>query len=213
MYVELKTHIDQALSEFTSGEHYEQLLEAKEEYFSFTGQALEEDEDYEFRMNSFNDWYLFQFVSKGGKRPPIEIYLEDKDIEGDIKVALLGYNHSMFQYMGKSFRRHYILKDILHNKRITLANDHPEISLFKGDIFMGRSLRYKAKTYLTAGMAFLPKEISSILKKQARKVRKLRDPDEEINFLLFTESLKTKWQRYGHVELEKIFIYPELRKA
>ncbi len=209
MHKELEKHLICALQEFASGKHYDQLIEAKDTYFNLTGWPLEEDEDYESRMNSFNDWYLFQFVSKQGNRPPIETYLENREVEEDMKVSLLSYNHSVFQYMGENRKGQYTLKDILHNKKLTLASGHPAVLPIKGEIFMGRTLEYKAGIYLTTGMTFLPRETISILKKEVKKVRRLRDPGAEIKFLLFTEFLKTKWQRYRHVELDKIFVYPK----
>ena len=48
-----------------------------------------------------------------------------------------------------------------------------------------------------------------IVKKQAKKVRKLEDAQAEKDFLIQTESLKTKCKRYNHVDVKRIFVYPD----
>ena len=209
MHQELQEHFEKVLREFSGEEHYQELINAKEEYFVLTGKALEEDEDYESRMSSFNDWYILQFISKEGNRPPIEVYLEKNGIEGELKKSFLEHNHSLFEYSGKSMRGIPVLRDILHDKKVYLDKDHSVISLLKGDIFLGRTLEFEGNNFLMNGMCFLPKEVKSVLKKNAKKVRKQKNPTEEINFLLFVESLKTKWQRYGHIDIEKIFVFPK----
>ena len=71
----LQLHLDQAMKEYMTGNHYDTLIEAKSEYFVLTGQANEDDDDYEARMNSFNDWYILQFMSKRNTRTVIKDYL------------------------------------------------------------------------------------------------------------------------------------------
>lgn len=35
----------------------------------------------------------------------------------------------------------------------------------------------------------------------------MNNKDEEIKFLFKIESLKTKWLRYGHIDVNKIFVF------
>ena len=50
-------------------------------------------------------------------------------------------------------------------------------------------------------------KLENIIKKQVKKVRKLKEPENEKAFLLGLENLKTKWQRFGHVDASKIFVF------
>lgn len=212
MHQDIKSHIENLLEIYTNNEYYENLVEAKEYYFSKTGKATEDDDDYELRMNAFTDWYLFQYIPSDRKEPYAQTYAFDKNLVADFEKAFKNLNHSVFEYCGSSLTGKAVLKDILHNNKITLPKEHPEISLVKGDLFLGRSFPYKLENYLHSGMCILPKEVKSIINKEAKKVRKLSDPQEELEFLFFTESLKTKWSRYGHVEISRIFVYPERKK-
>lgn len=201
----IKEHLDKALSLYTSGDYYKILIEAKEEYFNKTGIAFEDDDDFESKMSSFNDWFLLQFISKRFERPFIREYLESFQVSDDIALCLLNINHSLFEYTGKSFSGRHQLKDILHDKKIELAKDHESPPMLKGDLAICRLVGYQENNYLLEGMTFIPKEVLPTLKKQSKIVRKKDDPQQEYEFLIELEKLKTKWQRYGHIDPGKIF--------
>ena len=105
----------------------------------------------------------------------------------------------------KNFRGYDTLLDILHDKKITLPKGESLPSIIKDDIFVGRVLTYENQNYLMSGLCVIPKDVRGILKKECKRVRKLKNPGEELKFLLKVESFKTKWIRYGHVDATKIF--------
>lgn len=203
----LQEHLNSALSQFTTGDYYQVLKDAKELYFSKTGAVHEEDDDYESRMNAFNDWYLLQFNREEANSTLIKNYLEDEEVEDDLCRTLLDVNFSLFEYMGTNMWKQNVLKDMLHNQKINLAKGEPMPSLVKGDLFIGRVLMLENKFYMMNGVCTLPREIKGILTKECKKVRKKGDVEEEEKFLLQTEYLKTKWRRYGHIDATKIFNY------
>jgi hypothetical protein len=203
----LKEHFEKALGIYTNGVHYDTLLEAKKEYFEITGQANDDDDDFEARMNSFNEWYVLQFISKRGTRTVISDYLMNNSVNDTLARSLTAVNYSLFEYDGKSFRGHDVLYDMLHDKKIKLNKAVPLPSIIKDDIFVGRVLSYQNEENLMNGLCVIPKEVRSILKKECKKVRKLKNPNEELKFLLRVESYKTKWIRYGHVDATKIFLF------
>ncbi|MCO4794635.1 MAG: hypothetical protein KC493_13030, partial [Bacteriovoracaceae bacterium] len=147
----IKGHIEKALLEFSKDDHLETLLEAKREYFSLTGQANEEDEDFESRMNSFNDWYVLQFVSNKGTRTIIKEYVKRYTLPDNLKDCLMSVNHSLFEYTGKNLRRQDVLKDILHDKKVALPKDFPKPALIKNDLFVGRIITMGEENYLLDG--------------------------------------------------------------
>lgn len=205
MHALLKEHFLKALDIYTQGVHYDTLLEAKKEYFTITGQANDDDDDFEARMNSFNEWYVLQFISMRGTRTVISDYLINHQIDDFLAKSLTGVNYSLFEYVGKNFRGYDTLYDMLHDKKITLPKGESLPSIIKDDIFVGRVLTYEKQNYLMSGLCVIPKDVRGILKKECKKVRKLKNPGEELKFLLKIESFKTKWIRYGHVDATKIF--------
>ncbi|MGE3610876.1 MAG: hypothetical protein AB7I27_14900 [Bacteriovoracaceae bacterium] len=199
-------HLDKVLSYYTQGDFFQGLKEAKEKYFSLTGKLDEDKDEFESRMNSFNDWYIFQYRQPDGSKV-IEDYIRNNQLEEELSQALLNVNHSLFEFSKVSFGKQIVLKDILHDEKIKLVKNHPTISLMEGDIFAGRVIKYKDEYYLLRGVCILPQGVKSILKAQSKKIRKLNNFEEELNFLLQLEALKTKATHYSHIDPAKIFIF------
>ncbi len=183
------------------------MKEAKNKYFSQTGKLDEDKDEFEARMNSFNDWYIFQHCQKDGSKV-IEEYIRNNQLEEEISQALLNVNYSLFEFNRTSFSKQIFLKDILHDHKIHLKKDHPAVSLMEGDLFAGRVIKYKGEHFLLRGVCTLPQGVKSILKKQSKRVRKLNSFEEELKFLIQLEALKTKSMHYSHIDPAKIFIFP-----
>jgi hypothetical protein len=199
-------HLDKVLNLYTQGDHFDDLKEAKEKYFSITGKLDEDKDEFEPRMNCFNDWYIFQYRHQNGSKV-IEDYIRTHNLDVELAQALLNVNHSLFEFSKINFRKQIVLKDILHDEKITLVKSHPNISLMEGDVFTGRVIKYKGDFYLLRGLCILPQGVKSILKKQSKRIRKLNSFEEELNFLLQLECLKTKAMHYSHIDPAKIFIF------
>jgi len=199
-------YLDKVLTLYSQGDHFSDLKEAKDIYFSLTGKLDEDKEDFESRMNSFNDWYIFQHRQKDGSKV-IEDHVRNNDVEEELSQALLNVNHSLFEFSKSTFRKQTLLIDILHDEKIILKKDHPVISLVEGDVFTGRVIKYKGESYLLRGICTLPQAVKPILKKQSKKIRKLNNFESEMNFLLQLETLKTKSTHYSHIDPSKIFIF------
>ena len=187
IYKNLNQYLDQALVEYSNADHISTLLEAKKEYFSITGQANEDDEDFESRMTSFNDWYLLQFVSKSGTRTIIKDFIKKYDIPDNFKECLLNVKFSLFEYTGKNFGGKDVLKDIHYNQKYILPKPQEnknQLPLIKNDLFLGRILTVGDTHYVLDGICVLPKDVKSILRKESKKVRKMEDVFEDNKFLL-----------------------------
>lgn len=206
MLENVQKHLDKVLNLYTQGDHFENLKAAKEKYFAVTGKLDEDKDEFESRMNCFNDWYIFQYRHKDGSKV-IEDYIRNHDLDEELSQALLNVNHSLFEYSKINFRKQIVLKDVLHDEKITLVKNHPNISLVEGDVFTGRVIKYKGDYYLLKGVCILPQGVKPILKKQSKKVRKTNSFEEELNYLLQLECLKTKATHYSHIDPSKIFVF------
>jgi hypothetical protein len=202
----VQEHLDKVLNLYTQGEHFTDLKEAKDKYFSLTGKLDEDKEEFESRMNCFNDWYIFQYSQADGSKV-VEDYIRTGSLDVELSQALLNVNHSLFEFDKVNFRKQVVLKDILHDEKIALVKNHPIISLMEGDVFTGRVMKYKGEYYLLRGLCILPQGLKSVLKKQSKKVRKLNSFEQELNFLLQLEALKTKATHYSHIDPNKIFVF------
>ncbi|WP_127716567.1 hypothetical protein [Halobacteriovorax sp. HLS] len=205
MIEKVMEHLNKALDIYSVGEHYETMLEAKNQYFGLTGQVFEEDTDYESRMSAFNDWYLLQYVSENGC--PIWNYVREYEVEESVSKAMRTIKHSIYEYVGRNLRKQHVLMDIVHGRKIKLSKRAVIPSLLKDDLFIGRVIETEGEYFTLSGLCLLPGEVKGILKKQGKKVRLLNDQKKEMEFLLLVESLKTKWVRYGHLDAKTIFVF------
>jgi hypothetical protein len=202
----IDTHIEKMLTTYTQGEYFERLKQAKETYITLTGKLDEDKDEFESRMNCFNEWYLFQWKDESGKKI-VEDYIRREQLDEDLSQAFLNVNHTLLEFSKTNFRKQIVLLDILHDEKVNLAKGHRHIGLVEDDLFIGRVIRYQSDNYLLHGVCTLPQSIRSILKKQSKKVRKMNSFEEELKYLLGLESLKTKSMHYQHIEPSKIFVF------
>ena len=197
----LEDHLENFWNYSSQGAFYDNLVEARTVYFGKTGKIHDDDDDDENRMSNFNNWYLFQYGNV------LKNFVNAHSDKLELNTALNNANFSIFEYSGPGLRKRIILKDILHDKKITLSKNHSPPGLIKNDIFIGRHLEFQENLFLLSGVCVLPPEVKSILKKEAKRVRKLESISEEEAFLLKIESYNTKWKRFKHVQPKKIFIF------
>lgn len=199
-------HIDKILKLYTEGDYYDLLKKAKAKYIELTGKMDEDSSEYESRMNSLNDWFIFNYRREDTRRV-IDDYIQDHGIDAQLAKSFHNTNYSLFHFVKINFRKQIVLKDILHNEKYVLNKEDCELALLEDDIFVGRVVTYEGRNYLLKGVCTLPRETLSALKKQSRKIRKLNSIEQEENFLLTLEKLKVKSMNYGHINSEKIFVF------
>lgn len=200
-------HIEKILKVYTEGEYYELLKSAKDVYVDLTGKMDEDTSEYESRMNTFNDWFIFNFRREDTRRV-VDDYIQDHNIESELAKSFHNTNYSLFHFVKINFRKQIVLKDILHNEKFVLNIEECNLALLEDDVFVGRIISHDDKNFLLKGVCTMPRETFSILKKESKKIRKLNSLEEEESFLLTLEKLKTKSLHYGHLNSEKIFVFP-----
>lgn len=198
--------LEKMLIDYSSGDHYQKLLEAKNLYIEITGKLNDDDDEYESRMNLFNDWYLFTHRESNGKRL-VDDYIANHDLEPELAKAILNINYSLFQFKKKNLKQEIVLEDILHNEKVVLSKENGPLAVLKDDLFVGRVIMFEGKGYFLKGVCTLPQSVLSILKKESKKMRKLNNILEEEKFLLKIENLKVRSKNYGHLDASRIFVF------
>ena len=198
------SHFEKIISHFTQESHYEELTKAKNFYFQLTGKVNEDDHEYEARINCFLDWFVFHYMDTNGKRK-IENYLELFPMGEDLALSFLTTSYSLFHYVKNNWSKKIVLQDILHNTKIVLNSAQKSNGIVEDDVFVGRIFTYKEQKILLRGLCIMPQDVLGELKKEAKKIRKLKNFNLETDFLLKLEGLKTKSMHYGHINPVKIF--------
>lgn len=198
--------LNQAVEKYSSRTYLEDLMKAKSEYFELVGKIFDEDDDFESRMNGFNYWFLLERELSDGTNL-LKDFLNTQNLEEDVAKSLQMINHSLFEYRGLSLTKKHVFFDILHDTKFHVLSENFDFQLVKDDIFTGRTVTFNNINYVLNDISTLPNDVKSILVKESKKVRKLKDKKRDLQFLIMVEKLKTKWKRYGHIEARKIFTF------
>lgn len=207
----ITSHLEKIFEDYTKDSYYDDMKTAIEIYQQKTGRFDEDAAEYESRMHSFNDWFIFSYRKDNSERV-IDKYIRENDLNYDLAKAFSNTNYSLFHFKKINFRKQVVINDILRGKKIILAKDSGALPLVEDDLFVGRSVNYKDQIYLLHGICLLPRNTLSILKKESKKVRNMDDKRKEENFLLQVEALKHKALQYGHIDSSKVFNF-EVQEA
>lgn len=197
-------YLDKILEEYTTVSYYDQVVEAKDKYLKLTGPVSDDGEDYESRMNSFNDWYLFNYLPANSKSTMVSDYLAKYEVPNDVAISLENIVYSLYE-VKKMDKTKTVLKDIIHNYDVVLKGVYRHIGCVKDDIFIGRVLTFAKKDFLLQGVSTMPHGAKKLLVKRAKILGGEKDPNIEYAFLLKLELLKTRHRHYPHLDPNSIF--------
>src|SRR5918912_621002 len=134
-------YLEPIIDEFTTGEYYREVYNAKLEYFDKAGIVYEDDVEFEQRMCIFMDWYLFDRDLPGVDLPPIKYYFrknKDKFSSEELNIYrdFCSTIHSVFRlkrfsWSGKGF----VVLDLFSGKAYTVADTEITRGFARGDIF------------------------------------------------------------------------------
>jgi hypothetical protein len=196
------------LSDYKNGDNYQRLHNAKKSYIALTGMMNEEDHDYEARMNCFNDWFVFNHELPSGERV-YQKFINQNALDVDVRTILESVRYSIFDFTKYNFKKQIILNDYVDDCKITLSKESAQMGIVVDDFFIGHTVEIMGALYLLKGLRTIPAAIKPQLKKQLKKLKKKGDIRKLESFILHVENLKSKADRYAHIEPAKIFVFNE----
>ncbi len=202
MHPDISGHMEKAVEKYFYGEAFrEQVLEAKKIYFELTGMVNDRASDYEHRMQMFNDWFLFDYISDNRQIPYMTEYLnEGRDLSDGVKKALGNIVYSVFEFRKKSFSKNMVLKDFVSGEKYILSPEHFPFGILPGEVIVARVVDYEGSSFPLSGIRYIPKELKSIISKEAKKTKQLGNPSAERKFVLAIERFKSRCEQYTHID-------------
>ena len=200
-------HLSKALKIYTDNDYRDELISAKQDFFKITGNLNDDDEDYDLRMHSFNDWYLMQYTLSSVKRTPISDYIFSQNIDEKLAKILLGHKHSLFQYTGEKRNGAAVFRNLRDELNMMVKDKKIAPMFVKGDIFLARYLTLPDEIVFLPGLCVIPREVKSSLVKELARMKQRQSKRDEQSLMLKIEYLKTKSLRYSHLALGKIFSF------
>jgi hypothetical protein len=203
-------YLEPIIEEFTTGEYYREVYNAKQAYFEKAGVVYEDDSEFEQRMCIFMDWYLFERDLPGVDLPPIKFYFRrNKDHfsneELNIYRDFCSTIHSIFRLKRFTWSRDgLVVLDLFSNKTHTVVDAEINKGFARGDIFEARIIPFKGGLEFSRGFCFHPVEMESFILGEIKKVR-FQDKSRQTKLILQLAAMKLKHLRFQHIDIRHIY--------
>lgn len=193
---------------YSSGEYYEEAKKAKEEFFQVSGKVAEGSDQFESKMNSFLDWYVFERPLSDQELAPIKAYVIDEknslsSQELAIYEELAKSRNSMFELL-KIKNNDLYVRDLFDREKYVIEGFELAGGFTKGDIFQARLLKLEDRYVFNNAFVFHPQEAKKFIQKQIKKVRYLKDSHRS-KLLHALSAMKVKTEQYSHIEVKHIY--------
>jgi hypothetical protein len=203
-------YLEPLIEEFTTGEYYREVYNAKQEYFEKTGIVYEDDSEFEQRMCIFMDWYIFDRDLPGVDLPPIKYYFrKNKDRfsseELNIYKDFCSTIHTIFRLKRQTWnKKGFVVLDIFSNKTYTVTDLEINRGFTRGDIFEARIIPFKDSLSFSRGFCFHPIEMKSFILSEVKKVR-YQDKSRQTKLILQLSAMKLKHLRFSHIDIKHVY--------
>lgn len=203
-------YLEAIIEEFTTGEYYREVYNAKLEYFDKAGIVYEDDVEFEQRMCIFMDWYLFDRDLPGVDLPPIKYYFrKNKDRfssdELNIYRDFCSTIHSVFRLKRFTWnRKGFVVIDLFSSKTHTVTDSEITQGFTRGDIFEARIIPFKGYFEFSRGFCFHPADMESFILGEVKKVR-FQDKSRQTKLILQLAAMKLKHLRFPHIDIRHIY--------
>ncbi len=203
-------YLEPIIEDFTTGEYYREVYNAKLEYFEKAGIVYEDDSEFEQRMCIFMDWYLFDRDLPGVDLPPIKYYFrKNKDRfsseELNIYRDFCSTVHSIFRLKRFSWgRKGFVILDLFSNKTHTVTESEINKGFARGDIFEARIIPFQGSNEFSRGFCFHPAEVVPFISGEVKKVR-FQDKSRQTKLILQLSAMKLKHVRFPHIDVRHIY--------
>jgi hypothetical protein len=206
----LEPYIDRVIEEFTTGDYYSEVYNAKQEFFEKAGIVYEDDADYEQRMQMFMDWYIYDRDLPATDLPPIKYFYHQHSAElhGEEEMTykdLCKTIHSIFRMKRQTWnRKGVVVQDLFSGEKYTVNAPRINQGFSRGDIFEARLLPHKGQYEFSSGFCFHPIEMSSFITNEIKKVRH-QDQSKKTKLMLQLSAMKLKHIRFNHIDVQHIY--------
>ena len=202
-------YMDRLVEEVTTKEFSEEVIKAKNEYFSKIGVIFEDDKSFENRMISFIEWYCFDRISEKHQKSPLEHFIDTNtptwsNEELDIYTGFLNNIHSIF-YIKKLKKGETIIKDICNSNKFSISQNQPNLFFQKGDVFEARLIPFKEEYFFSGSFCFHPTQLYRKIKKELKK--RSSNQAEKLEFLFILSSMSLKLERSRQINYKDIYAF------
>ena len=170
----IKESLDTLIKIATNDLFSENILEARNEYKTNTGNVFEDDKTYESKMGLFLDWYIFSRIDLKDKKTILEKIIDrDKEIlSTNLLKAFEGFIKNIHGiFIAKKIQDHTALViNLFDNKKYEVVEPIEKFYFRKNELFEGRLLTIDNVFYFTGNYCFHPKESQKYIHQEVEKI-------------------------------------------
>jgi len=208
MIEKFQKRLEVITNEYTSGDYFREVYQAKKDYFDNLGVISEDDPDYENQMDVFMGWYLFDRPLEKHDLPPVFLYYRKNAStfspeDEEVFKALTFTKHSVFE-LSKHKDTSLVVRDLSNKEKYDVQDLEFRAGFSKGDVFEARLIP-DGKNYVFAnGFCFHPKEAFKFIESQMKKIR-ADDVAQRTKLLLKLGHMRNKQRRFPHIDVQHIY--------
>lgn len=200
--------IERITEEYTKGDFFREVFDAKKEYFEELGVIPEDDPDFENQMDMFMGWYLFDRPLRAFDLSPVILFYrkhkQELSPEDEPKfAALTEAKHSIYEIL-KVREGALMLRDLVNRQKFEVLDDRLKVGFSKGDLFEARLVPDGKNFVFIDGFCFHPKDAFKFIAEQMKKVRE-DDHAQRTKLLRQLGQMKTKNLRFPHIDVKHIY--------
>lgn len=188
----------------TKPSNSDELQMARDYYFGRTGQVFEDDPDFNQRMNTFLEWYVFDYKSGGAETSTMfEKFVDSKresfSNEEMIFLMTIGKHvHSIFK-VKPCGNGEIKIKDLVSGMVYRLESDD---NLEKGDLLERRLVCIENGCCFFQTYCLHPKLAYKPLSKELKKRKK---SGLKMDFFITLQAMQVKWRLSRRIEVRDIY--------
>ena len=200
-------YLDKLVAIGTGEPYLESVREAKAKYFREAGEVFEDDAFFEQRMNSFLEYYLFDWpAAAGGKSTTALVIERGRDrLPPDELVAFAGFDrnvHSIFELKKKKGEDVLVL-NLLDGEKYEVHERRQLAGMEKGDLFEARLLPFGDKLHFSRAFVHHPKTVRKFI---VTEMKAMKEPGAKPLALIHRLAyLRLKFDRMRRVDAVKIY--------
>jgi hypothetical protein len=205
--VSLEKYMETLIHFASSGSYEQELMAARQDFFSQFGQVSEEEDGYEEKLRRFLDWYIFDRPSTETGMPPVRTFYDKfvrtfNESDGQVYQGFCETVHSLF-IVKKCSDTGVTIQDMITRRKFFVEDDVPR-GFTKDEVFQGRLIPFQEGYRFGESFCFHPLSANKAIKKLLKRVD-LDQPDAVREFLADLLVRRQNSERYRHVDALRFY--------
>ena len=193
----------------TAPEREAEIREARKEFFARTGEIFDDDKQFEMRMASFLEFYLFDRPLQAEQRTPARAYYERALAEGPPERAaafraFTETQHGVFEVRAIAAGGARV-RDLLSGREFDVTERRALTGIHKGDVFEARIVPFGGQAWFSHAFGHHPRAAFPLIRKEARRRKKALEPQDSKALAWDCAQRSLKADRYRNIAIEKIY--------